>query len=1097
MYNQYISHDEVKQWWNVVHNGRETLQENETVRAVLFVEDKVFTAQDKISSMNELIQYIEEKYNKHQTNFGISVSSAVFEFDVNRRPSRATFKYTDTVVVDIDAYVVNTKKRVNIVNLGDDWGATLAAQAHAVIFQEAKRKGINWPRPQLIGLTGGGLQLVYKFDKTLTPETVDKIYQFLKDGVPKTRYQGYMVNPLGSVANIDLEFDASAFDIVHVQRVLGTWNPKYQARSKIVKNWSPQTISAMTYGILRSAIEQADFTSVDGDKLRLEIEKLRDMIEEAFVSSTDEFNVDELLSYAKINAARPLMSKANFSSIEYKIATSLNHGRSIDLVRDAIHIIKDTPQFTAIRCPFHTGDDHSSFAIYKNPEDPNAFDVYMDFHDGSKYNIVSFYAKLHNISKSQAIDEILKISGLDIKKTERKDLERLSAEEAAEELVKQVNTTEYIYYRLANKQKSCIIRHIDSGKSYIFDGLKALARQVLKDRLGVEHVDNVLLNAFVEEFENKILIDGFERFQPGMPPLFKENDISIINTWVPTRNYKIVRKIAKKLPKRLSWNAALKFIEEKCPYTNIFVHQLVQKGSLLWFYNWIAATSQFKVMPTVPFIFGTFGVGKNLFISEVMEWYLNSEYVDIVNTERITKNFNAHMESSQLIVIDESSLYDSKSVDALKMLSGNRKIKIEKKGVDAVDAERHFNFITFSNRLVPAYINSQERRFSFFETTIPLSITVSALGLSVSQFIEKVKEELPLFFAIMSNVVVNEEWINMNIKDGTFYSVMFRGHGFGRLLMTIVNNDWQSLSIQLTENMKDEAQINSSIALVHEMETHFTNTGKIPLPLINRYLDSLNYKARMSISDFIRDNKLTNMVSMESQGQNVYVVVDVEKLKKMIESENVIIELMKNFGIDIAEPESADVYQLLDGSEESFEQEACSKVDDICEEIPEDFEIDIEDLDVDNEDWRQLFDDSGLEYPDNYQAEDKIKTAANILKEDRRSQMFEKVQVVKEDDRKSTEAKSKVETHAEIQEEHKPTYEPTQNKITQPEPDSRPSIVIPDIPIPNEPPIIQVDQKSVDNEDEVFITSDKDGQIGVRSKCFEVVIDKDKGDTSG
>ena len=1090
MYNQYISYDDVKEWWSVVHNGRETLQENETVRAVLFVEDKVFTANDKISSMTELIQYIEDKYNKHQTNFGISVSSAVFGFDVEKRPSRATFKYTDTVVVDIDAYIINSKKRVNIVNLGDEWGATLAAQAHAIIYNEAKNRGIIWPRPQLIGLTGGGLQLVYKFDKTLTSETVDKIYQFLKDGVPKERRLGFMVNPLGSVANIDLEFDASAFDIVHVQRVLGTWNPKYQARSKIVRNWSPDTIAAMTYGILRSALEQADFTSVDNDKMRLEIEKLRDLIEEAFANSSDEFKVDELLSYAKINAARPLMSKVSFSAVEYRIAAALNHGKSIDLVRDKIHIIKDTPQFTAIRCPFHEGDDHSSFAIYKNPNDPNSFDVYMDFHDGQKYNIISFYAKVHNISKSEAIDEILKISGLDIKKTERKDLERLSAEEATVELVKQVDTTDYIYYRLANKQKSCVIRHIDSGKSYVFDGLKALARQVLKDRLGVEHVDNMLLNAFVEEFENKILIDGFERFQPGRPPLFKENDISIINTWVPTHNYKLVRKISKKLPKKLSWKAALEFIEEKCPYTNIFVHQLVQKGSLLWFYNWIAAVTQFKVMPTVPFVYGTFGVGKNLFISEVMEWYLNSEYVDIVNTERLTKNFNAHMESSQMIVIDESSLYDSKSVDALKMLSGNRKIKIEKKGVDAVDAPRHFNFITFSNRTVPAYINSQERRFSFFETTIPLSITVNALGISISEFIEKVKEELPLFFAIMSNVVVNEEWTNMNIKDGSFYKVMFKSHGFGNLLLAIVESDWSSLTIQLCENMKDESQVDGTIALLGEMETHFNNTGKIPLPLINRYLDSLNYRSRTSISDFIRENKLTGMVKVKVEGRNVYVEVDVNELKKMIETENAIVELFKKFGITISEPESADTYQTIENNEESFAEGIKEAEEEICEKIPEDFEIDFQEILNESDDWRQLFDDEEYEYPENYQSSDKILQAADILKEKRSDQVLENAKQAQTEDSSREPEPQEDKVSPPMQSINLPEPPPTINVPEQTH-EMPTNVVIPDVPIPDD---LTSERNSDDNEDEIYITSDEDGHLALRSRCFEVVIDKDKGE---
>jgi len=558
-----------------------------------------------------------------------------------------------------------------------------------------------------------------------------------------------------------------------------------------------------------------------------------------------------------------------------------------------------------MKCPFHEGDEHYSFAIYKNGDTPTGIDVFLDFHDQKKYNLIEFYAKLMGISKADAIREIIDLTGIKVAKTEKKELKHLEAREESTQLIDKIDTENYIYYRMANKQKNCIIRHIDSGKSYVFDGLKSMVRQVLKDQIHIEEISREFLDEFTELFETKILIDGFESFAPGREPVFKENNISLINLWVPTANYKkskerleLIRKANNN--KSFSLTEAMDQIAEKCPNTRIFLHQLVQYGSLEWFINWLALTAQFKISPTIPFHYGNYGTGKNLFVNTVLEWYLNGEYVHIVGSDEITKQFNSFLQQSSLVVIDESNLYDSKSVDTLKMLSGNRKIKIEKKGIDTFDVERHFNFMTFSNREVPAYINAQERRFTFFNTTIPLTTTVAMLNKDIDEFIEDVTSELEDFYAILLNTDTEKKWENMNIKDGTFYRVMFSGHSFGKLVLSILDNDWDSLVLQLTENASDEGVMVNIMGMVDELKTIFEKEGKLPLALVNHYMESLNYKNKSSVADFVRQNHLEKYIKSKLTVKGVIIELDVDELKNLIKTKNVLLELYSELhpGVD-------------------------------------------------------------------------------------------------------------------------------------------------------------------------------------------------------
>jgi len=885
-----IDQDQIYKQWMILHE-KEKLAEGETVRAVYFEGEHVYTSKDNIQSVHDLLNIIQKKTSSNN-NFGISASAAQFQYSADKSPSQATFLRTKALVFDVDAYVGESKKRIRLKNIEPEWQEVICASAHAALHTYMKASEIEWPKPQLLGVTGGGVQMVYKFDRYINYKEAKLLGEYFKKGLPSKRLVIHAPTPVGGTFRIELEFDSTSLDATHVQRVFGTNNPKYNVTASLFDYDDPILFSSK---VQRTIYEYADYFTNESARREFldKFNKIIPLIDESFRSSYNLFKTDDILPLARIIQTRPIMSHANMNKVEYSIASQLNEGRGFDLIREHVTIFNENSNIVAIKCPFHDGDSHSSFAVYKN--NGASPDIYMDFHDQNKYNIIEFYSKLYGISKSQAINEIVQKTGLKINIGEKKDLRSLEAVEEAGELLQAImNNTHYVYYRLSNRQKICIARNTKTGQVYQFDGVKALARHLLQDKTQIKVLDKEFLYSFIDELESQFLIDGFERFEPGKSKVFDDDGVSIVNTWIETDAYRKVLEVAKNY-EDLDINIAKDFMQERTPYSYFYLHQLVQYGDLDWFINWLAMTVQFQTTPTVPVCYGTFGTGKNVFIDYVMRYFLNDEYVHVINTESITKNFNAFMESASLVVLDEGNLYDGQAVDALKLLSGNRKIKIERKGVDVQEAIRHFNFLMFSNRETPSYITAQERRFSFFNSTISLPQSVSKLKdvVDIDDLISKMQEELNDFFAILYKLKIDKRWSNMNTKDGTFWRVLLSGHTFGKLILTIMDNNWDSLALQLSENISDDTRLQMSLELLFDLKNSFEKKGELPLTLINRYIESLNYKNRMSAAEFIRTNQLSDVgITVKVNSKEVYVKIDVDNLKNHIEHHNVLYDII-------------------------------------------------------------------------------------------------------------------------------------------------------------------------------------------------------------
>jgi hypothetical protein len=418
-----------------------------------------------------------------------------------------------------------------------------------------------------------------------------------------------------------------------------------------------------------------------------------------------------------------------------------------------------------------------------------------------------------------------------------------------------------------------------------------LANHILSNQLDVYDAEQVLVEEFGKRFMEIVLVDAFEEFYPGRDTVFNKQFIKFVNLWVPSNRYQRVHARAAEIDidKPFSLEEAIALIKRKAPWTYKYILQMVQNGDLTWFINWLSGVSKFKTMPVVPVIFGVPGAGKNLFVNTIMDFYLNNEYVKVVSGDRIMQQFNSMLESSSLIVLDEGDFSTGKEVDQLKLLTGNDKILIEKKGVDATNKQRHFNILFFSNGEVPLRHPAQDRRISYFHNEIPLLASCESWGITIDDMVERVRSEMVEFWAIMVRTELDHKMAMANSKNGQFWKQILMQHPFGALIVKLMNGEWEDIALQLNENVSDQAEMGVNLKLLLNIKDQFETNGRISLTLINRYLQSLNFRMKQSIQKFIQVNHLPEFgISIIVEENDVKINVNKKKVQEALRVKNVL-----------------------------------------------------------------------------------------------------------------------------------------------------------------------------------------------------------------
>jgi len=925
--NDIINEVNVNEYWNRIFKVQE-LGLDETARIVfqakvkpeykdMYENIKNFEITDNVQlrTSDDLIKYLRNKISTlpyHEC--GISISSGIFEYNKNnlneknrvKAPSISTFKKLSTLVLDIDAHIKGSKERFHVYTLDENYRKMIIMRSYMEITHYLKINGFDNVVPTFSLISGGGIQIAMDFDKELFSTDAKMIFGRLGEIMGGKKFGVLVKDIMGNFSEIELDIDATFKDISHTQRVAGIINQKYQFQADFCTLGEESIFDFNNFEVLKTActniivgidaeIIASGYTDIQKKGFEnYYIEITKSFLKIAQDVKTNKLNKDIMMDDARINMAQSKnnMSLMNTNPLEYELINTLKeklNNKEIELTLLFPDItFPDHGGYWKILCPFHE-ERTPSMAVYKNSL------KFQDFHDDTSYTLIEMFMKIHEIQKGDAINKIADLTGIKFKKTDKKEFEKMELDELIEVLIEKIDIENYVYYRLANKNRACIIRHIDTGETFGFDGMHLLSNHVLMNQLNITDIDKEFQKEFCYAFERKIIIEAFEEFQPGKPTVFQRNFIKFVNLWVPSKNYikahEACDKLQEDFPEKFTLPDSLAIMKSKTPWTYKYILQLVQKGDIEWFINWLTATANHYVLPTVPVFFGVPGAGKNLFVTTVLEWYVNSEFTKILSTDRLMSNFNSILESCSLMVLDEGDFSTQKSNDALKLITGSDKLLIEKKGVDTQSKNKKLNIMMFSNGMVPARHPSSDRRMVYFNSEITLLELTTSLGITIEDFVNNIKEELETFWSIILNTKLDKPKAMTNIKNATFWIQILKMHPSGELILQMLNSDWKEIGLQLNENVSDPIMMKNNLDLLEQIKAQFNTSGAISLTLINRYLQSLNFKVSTSVQRFLGNNNLELFgITIEIKNGEVLLIINKTKLKKSLESSNIVLD---------------------------------------------------------------------------------------------------------------------------------------------------------------------------------------------------------------
>lgn len=704
-----------------------------------------------------------------------------------------------------------------------------------------------------------------------------------------------------------LEIDNSFKDVTHAQRVPGTINQKYDSFAYV-----DDLVNAKNYdNVVQTLIDDINrdvtiFNERDrwniSEAFRKSLTDLKSTIlkgnpEGHFTKQPTELikTLSGIVQYANSQERTLVGDYISLTEVEKQI---LVHLSSKEMIKEAlndmgIEIVKDSGSYIACRSPFRT-DSKPSLAVYTNG--PRA--TIKDFTEDKTYNIITLWMEVFQCNKTAAIDQLAIKYNVKIEKTDKREFQKLQTTETVIDLIKKVDTTNYVYYRLANASKYCMYKSVNTGNSKSFDGYKMLADHVLRFQLKIKNPDEEFRKAFQEAFLQYVMIDAFEDFLPGGERVFEDDFIQYVNIWTASDDYRKCWEESESL-NEMTIEEALNLIKEICPTVYVFLLQITQKGDLQYFINWMNAISKFQYLPVVPIFPSIEGAGKNLFANKIFAPYVNKNYIAVANGQAMQSNFNSFMGHSNLIIADEGDFTGSRDFDQLKMLTGNDTVRVEKKGVDAQTMARRFNICMFTNGSEPVRHSITDRRCVYFKLEHTLEATLTKLGFkSIDDFNDKLDTEVHKFWGIIIKTKLQKQWMMNNIKNGQYYYQILMMHPFGKLVLKIIENKWDEISLQLNEKQKELQDEKINMQLLQNIENAFFNGEALPLITINKYLDAMSWKSSTSIQEFINKNKLQKHgIEIIVDHDSIKIRLDAEKLQELIYQENNLTELIPEFEV--------------------------------------------------------------------------------------------------------------------------------------------------------------------------------------------------------
>jgi hypothetical protein len=173
------------------------------------------------------------------------------------------------------------------------------------------------------------------------------------------------------------------------------------------------------------------------------------------------------------------------------------------------------------------------------------------------------------------------------------------------------------------------------------------------------------------------------------------------------------------------------------------------------FLNWLAFIFQTRRKTGTAWIFhGTHGTGKGVLIDKVLRPILGDAYVTQFTATNFEDMFNALIEKSIILNIDEFTIDSARSsgvvMNRMKNLITEPRIAIRAMRTDTITVDNFTNLIITTNHPDPVHLSPNDRRFNVAPAQeIPLKYTEAE--------IELLKAEVPLFAGYLQGYDVSEE----------------------------------------------------------------------------------------------------------------------------------------------------------------------------------------------------------------------------------------------------------------------------------------------------------------------------------------------------
>lgn len=276
--------------------------------------------------------------------------------------------------------------------------------------------------------------------------------------------------------------------------------------------------------------------------------------------------------------------------------------------------------------------------------------------------------------------------------------------------------------------------------------IKVVEKEQIKRDMFSQDKNNWKVIKDILFLDDEIIKNRYFTFSPHKPEEWNENGHIYKNTYIQTE---IQQKAKEKVKEGiLTQNSNFDFID-KYPHIKALIENIVpNQEQREYFLNWLAyilATN--KKTRTAILLRGIPGTGKGVFWEQILTYYYGDNFTLTLENDSLKSNFTPKGLDRVMFVLYNEIKGDFRDGNAmyekLKMHITDSVIRIEEKGVQALQLDNHFNALLFSNNKTPLQIQSGDRRYSIFSTRARTlrDVALEDFKETEVQFIENIQKE--------------------------------------------------------------------------------------------------------------------------------------------------------------------------------------------------------------------------------------------------------------------------------------------------------------------------------------------------------------------